>query len=100
MLPGCLRFFESHEVVLLPVSDSEDGAETAGEVVIRAFIETADGTCLLIPRGVTWSPDGRYLLYRAWGTLWNPKTSPRWIRRFVRGGPSWWLFRSTRIRWW
>ena len=50
-------------MVLLPVSDSGDGAETAGEVVIRSFIETADGTCRLIPRGVTWSPDGRYLLH-------------------------------------
>ena len=55
--------FSTHEMVLLPVSDSEDGAETAGEVVIRPFIETADGTCRLIPRGVTWSPDGRYLLH-------------------------------------
>jgi hypothetical protein len=50
-------------MVLVPVSDSGDGAETAGEVVIRSFIETADGTCRLIPRGVTWSPDGQYLLH-------------------------------------
>ena len=55
--------FSSHEMVLLPVSGPEDGAETAGEVVIRSFLETGDGTCRLIPRGVTWSPDGRYLLH-------------------------------------
>ncbi len=55
--------FSTHELVLLSVGDSEDGAEKSGEVVIRPFIETLYGTCRLIPRGVTWSPDGRYLLH-------------------------------------
>jgi Tol biopolymer transport system component len=55
--------FSNHELVLLPMSDSGDGAETVGEVVIRPFIETAGRMCPLIPRGVTWSPDGRYLLH-------------------------------------
>jgi Tol biopolymer transport system component len=59
---------ERHEVVLVPASDSPDGAEGAGEVVIHAFVETADGArANLFPFRVTWSPDGRYLLYVAWG---------------------------------
>jgi Tol biopolymer transport system component len=59
---------ERHEVVLVPVGDSQDGAEIAGEVVIHAVLETADGASAdLLPYRVTWSPDGRYLLYRAWG---------------------------------
>lgn len=55
--------FSTHEMVLVPASDSGDAGVRAGEVVIRSFIETTDGECRLIPRGVTWSPDGRYLLH-------------------------------------
>lgn len=60
---------ERHEVVLVPVSDSQDGAESAREVVIHAFSETTDGAIAyyMFPYRVTWSPDGRYLLYLAWG---------------------------------
>jgi Tol biopolymer transport system component len=55
--------FSQHELVLLPVSESKAVSETEREVVLRPFVETADGICRLIPRGVTWSPDGRYLLH-------------------------------------
>ena len=59
---------ESHEVVLVSASDTQDGAERAGEMVSHAVRETADGASAdLLPYRVTWSPDGQYLLYRAWG---------------------------------
>ena len=59
---------ESHDVVLVSASDTQDGAGRAGEIVSHAVRETADGASAdLLPYRVTWSPDGRYLLYRAWG---------------------------------
>jgi hypothetical protein len=59
--------FSNHELALILVSDSEAGAEKAGEVVVHPFGERAGDTCQLIPRGVTWSPDGRYLLHNGEG---------------------------------
>lgn len=55
--------FSSHELVLLPVADVGSGAEIVGEVILRPFIESSSGSGRLIPRGVVWSPDGRYLLH-------------------------------------
>jgi Tol biopolymer transport system component len=55
--------FSSQEVVLVPVGGSEDDGQPAGDVIIHSSIETADGRCRLVPRWVTWSPDGRYLLH-------------------------------------
>ena len=53
---------EEHEVVLVSATD-------ASEVVIHASVESTDGTSLsLFPYWVTWSPDGQYLLYVAWGS--------------------------------
>lgn len=65
LYPRCVGScgFSMNELVMVSVGDSDDGAETGGEVVIRSFIETAEGTCRLIPRWATWSPDGRYLLH-------------------------------------
>ncbi len=59
---------ERHEVILVSASGPQDGAERAEEIVSHAVLETADGASeALFPWWVTWSPDGRYLLYRAWG---------------------------------
>jgi hypothetical protein len=55
--------FSSQEVVLVPTGGSEDGGQPAGDVIIHSSIETADGKRPLVPRRVTWSPDGRYLLH-------------------------------------
>jgi Tol biopolymer transport system component len=55
--------FSSQEVVLVPIGGSDEGGQPAGDVIIHSSIETPDGRCPLVPRRVTWSPDGRYLLH-------------------------------------
>jgi hypothetical protein len=64
---GCAG--EGHEAVLVPANDPQDGADRPGEVVFQPLLEEGDGAsaCQLFPISVTWSPDGRYLLYDAWG---------------------------------
>lgn len=59
---------EQHEVVLLTPVDPSDEAATPQEVVFPAFRATTEGSgWYLFPFRVTWSPDGEYLLYQAWG---------------------------------
>ena len=59
---------ERHEVVLVTPGDPGDEAAAPEEVVIPAYQTTADGSGgNLFPYRVTWSPDGAYLLYLAWG---------------------------------
>jgi Tol biopolymer transport system component len=58
---------ERHEVVL--VSPRAISGETGlpSEIVVPTFHETTRGEGNLYPYWVTWSPDGEYLLYEAWG---------------------------------
>lgn len=59
---------ERHEVVLVTPGDQSDDTATPREVVVPAYQTTADGSGgNLYPYRVTWSPDGAYLLYMAWG---------------------------------
>ncbi len=59
---------ERHEVVLVTPGDRSEGTATPPEVVIPTFQETGQGSGGdLFPFRVTWSPDGVYLLYQAWG---------------------------------
>lgn len=58
---------EAHELVLVSANDPSNEAGSAPEVVIPTVLETADGAFQnLLPWWVAWSPDGRYLLVRAW----------------------------------
>lgn len=58
---------ERHEVVL--VSPDAISGETGlpSEMVLPTFHDTTRGDGNLYPYWVTWSPDGEYLLYEAWG---------------------------------
>lgn len=59
---------ERHEVVLVMPDDTSGETGLPGEVVIPTFHEDLGGPSgYLYPYRVTWSPDGEYLLYRAWG---------------------------------
>jgi Tol biopolymer transport system component len=61
---------ERHEVVLVSATDGS-------EVVIRASVESTDGTSLsLFPFWVVWSPDGQYLLDLAWAMADNVFLEP------------------------
>jgi Tol biopolymer transport system component len=61
---------ERHEVVLVSAIDGS-------EAVIRASVESPDGTSLsLFPFWVVWSPDGQYLLDLAWGMADNVFLEP------------------------
>ena len=58
---------EKHEVVLATAGDRFEQTGSATDVVMPWELVTADGTSLrLYPWRVSWSPDGRYLLYVAW----------------------------------
>ena len=57
---------ERHEVVLVTPGDPSDGGAVPEEEVIPSQA-TAPGSDGLFPYRVTWSPDGEYLLYLAWG---------------------------------
>lgn len=65
---------EKHEVVLVSARATSSEAGSAPEVVIPVVLGTADGAGrhLLFPWWVAWSPDGRYLLVRAWGASDTP----------------------------
>jgi Tol biopolymer transport system component len=59
---------EAHEAVLLTPGDLADEGATPREVVMPAPRVTVRGSeYYLYPSRVTWSPDGEYLLYVAWG---------------------------------
>jgi Tol biopolymer transport system component len=62
---------ENHEVVLVMPGDRSDDSVGPREVVIPSFQQTAEGSGHLFPYRVTWSPDGKYLLYVAWTTDWT-----------------------------
>ena len=62
---------ERHEVVLVMPGDQSDGSVGPREVVIPSFQQTAEGSGHMWPYRVTWSPDGKYLLYVAWTTDWT-----------------------------
>jgi dipeptidyl aminopeptidase/acylaminoacyl peptidase len=58
---------ERHEVVLLTPDDRSVQTGLANEVVMPQRRTTADGSSVeLWPWRVTWSPDGKHLLYVAW----------------------------------
>src|SRR5688572_6642159 len=60
---------EKHEVVLVAPDDRSAETGMANEVVMPTERTTADGSTIeLFPWRFTWSPDGAYLLYVAWGT--------------------------------
>jgi Tol biopolymer transport system component len=60
---------ERHEVVLVTPGDTSDGTPAASERVIPALqLDTQGSPWHIYPFRVTWSPDGRYLLYLAWST--------------------------------
>jgi Tol biopolymer transport system component len=58
---------EKHEVVLVMPDARSDETGLATEVRIPMFHDTTRGSGNLFPYRVTWSPDGKYLLYLAWG---------------------------------
>jgi Tol biopolymer transport system component len=59
---------ERHEVVLVTPGHQSDDTASPREVVVPPYQTTADGSGgNLFPYRVTWSPDGAYLLYLAWG---------------------------------
>lgn len=65
---------EQHEVVLIPSSDELGGRLPGeGEVVLAPVrLPGAEGSALWFPFRVTWSPDGRELLYVAWSEAVPP----------------------------
>ena len=58
---------EQHEVVLVTPRDPSDGGAIPEQVVLPFQTTTPGSDEFLFPFRVTWSPDGKYLLYQAWG---------------------------------
>jgi Tol biopolymer transport system component len=58
---------ERHEVVLVMPGEMSGETGLPSEVVVPTFQNTTRGSGYLYPYRVTWSPDGEYLLYLAWG---------------------------------
>jgi len=64
---------ERHDVVLVMPGDISGDTGRPREVVIPSFRTTADGSGWnLYPYRVSWSPDSKYLLYRAWSFAEDP----------------------------
>lgn len=73
---GCC---EKHEVVLVSPDDRSGQTGLAREVVMPTERTISGGSSLnLYPWRVTWSPDGRYLLYVAW-TFPNGTGEQTWV---------------------
>ena len=58
---------EKHEVVLVSPHAMSGETGLPSEMVVPTFHHTTRGDGNLYPYWVTWSPDGEYLLYEAWG---------------------------------
>lgn len=58
---------ERHEVVLVRPGEISGEKGLPNEVIVPVFHDTTRGSGNLYPYRVTWSPDGEYLLYLAWG---------------------------------
>ena len=57
----------------MPGAGSDESAGPV-EIIIPSVQETAQGSGSLWPYRVTWSPDGKYLLYMAWSWEWSGGT--------------------------